>query len=78
MTPPYVTPLHFCSLAGGSLPLRGIGSSEADADAVLIDLEPQAALFVILGDLLLFGKSGCQKPLDAEVFRVILSTARIM
>ena len=33
------------------LSLRGVGSSETDADAVLIDLKPQAALLVILGEL---------------------------
>ena len=33
------------------LSLWGVGSSETDADAVLIDLEPQAALLVIFGEL---------------------------
>jgi len=33
------------------LSLWGVGSSETDADATLIDLKPQAALFVILGEL---------------------------
>ena len=30
--------------------LRGIRCCQPDADAVLIDLEPQAALFIILGE----------------------------
>ena len=38
------------SPAGSRSPLRGVGCGEADADAVLIDLEPQAALFIILGE----------------------------
>ena len=36
------------------LSLRGVWCSEADTDAVLIDLKPQAALFVILGKLAQF------------------------
>ena len=35
--------------AGGIPPFLGIGSRQADADPVLVDLESQTALFIIAG-----------------------------
>ena len=52
LSPKY--PALFCSLTRSRPPLRGVGCGEADANAMLIDFEPQAALFVILGKLAQF------------------------
>ena len=47
-------PLFLSPLTGSRSPLRGVWCSETDANAVLIDLKPQAALFIILGELAKF------------------------
>ena len=54
-----VNPVFFSQLTCCLASIIGIGCCQADADSAFVDLEPQTALFVIVGLLAQFRELGC-------------------